>query len=114
MHPVEWPYPPVPEIVALAEAEEVEDVEVGEETDMRSTHAHTVKWTIISPKRAEQDCTLNAIQIPPGMTSGHATTAVTQDTAKPTPSTSNMPGINATWSKKAQHLPCSLQQEIVT
>jgi hypothetical protein len=116
MRPPEQPYTPVAEIVvvAVAVADEVADAEVDEETDARSTNAHTAKWTIIPPKHAEKESTLKAIQIPPGTTSGHATTAVSQDTSKPTASTSNVPGINATRSTKAQHLPRSLQQEIAT
>jgi hypothetical protein len=100
--------------VAVAVGDEVADAEVDEETDARSTNAHTAKWTIIPPKHAEKKSTLKAIQIPPGMTSGHATTVVSQDTSKPIASTSNVPGINTTRSTKSQHLPRSLQQEIAT
>jgi len=116
MHLLEWPYTPVAEIEAVADevADEVPDAAVDEETDARSTNAHTAKWTIIPPKNAEKESTLKAIQVPPGTTSGHATTAVSQDTSKPTASTSNVPGINATRSTKEQHFPCSLQQEIAT
>jgi hypothetical protein len=94
--------------VADKVADEVADAEVEEETDARSTNAHTGKWTIIPPKHAEKESTLKGIQIPPGTTSGHATTAVSQDTSKPTASTSNVPRINATRSTKAQHLLRSL------
>jgi hypothetical protein len=118
MRPPEQPYTPVAEIlvvaIAVAVADEVGDAELDEETETRSTNAHTAKWTIIPPKHAEKESTRKAIQIPPGTTSGHATTAVSQDTSKPTASTSNVPGINTTRSTKAQHLPRSLQQEIAT
>jgi hypothetical protein len=114
----EWPYTPVAEIVALpvavAVADKVADAEVAVETDARSTNAHTAQWTIIPPKHAEKEHTLKAIQIPPGKTSGHATTVVSQDTSKPTESTSKVPGINATRSTMAQVLPRSLQQEITS
>jgi hypothetical protein len=85
-------------------ADVVADAEVDEETDARSTNAHTAKWTIIPPKHAEKENTLKAIQIPPGTTSGYATTAVSQDISKPTASTSTIPGINATRSTKAQQI----------
>jgi hypothetical protein len=118
MSPPEQPCTAVAEMVALAVAlavvDEVADAEVDEETDARSTNAHTAKWTIIPPKHAENESTLKAIQIPPGMMSRHATTAVSQDTSKPTGSTSNVPGINTTRSTKAHHLPRSLQKEIAT
>jgi len=114
MRPLERPYTPVAEIVAVPVADEVAEAEVDEATEARSTNAHTAKWTIIPPKHAENESTRNAIQIPPGMMSGHATTAVSQDTSMPTASTSNVPGINATRSTNAQHLPRSLQQEIAT
>jgi len=118
MRPPERPYTAGAEIVvvavAVAVADEVADSEVDKETDARSTNAHTAKWTIIPPKHAEKENTVKAIQILAGTTSGHATTAVSQDTSKPTASTSNVPGINARRSTKAQHLPRSLQQEIAT
>jgi len=114
MHSPEGSYTSVAEIVAVAVVDEVVDAEVDEETDARSTNAHTAKWTIIPPRHAEKESILKVIQITPGIKSGHATTAVSQDTSKPTVSTSNVPGINATRSTKAQHLPRSLQQEIVT
>jgi hypothetical protein len=114
MHPLERPYTPIVEIVAMAMQDGVADAEVDEETDARSTNAHTTKWTIIPHKHAENENTRKAIQIPPGTMSEHTTTAVSQDTSKPTESTSNVPGINATRSTKAQYLPCSLQQEIMT
>jgi len=118
MRPPERPYTLVAEIVlvavAVAVADELVDAEADEEMDTRSTNTHTAKWTIIPPKHAEKESTLKAIQIPPGTKSGDATTAVSQDTSKPTVSTSNVPGINRTRSTKAQHLPRSLQQEIAT
>jgi hypothetical protein len=90
----------------MAVADEVADAEVDEETDARSTNAHTAKWTIIPPKHAERERTLKttqtpvvhtpAVQTPPGTTNVLATTAVSQDTSSPTASTSNVPGINAT------------------
>jgi hypothetical protein len=102
------------EILAVAVADMVADVEVDEETNARSTNAHTAKWTIIPPKQAEKGISLKAIPIPPQTTSRHATTAVSQDTSKPTASTSHLPGINATRSTKPQHLPSLVQQEIAT
>jgi len=124
MHPPERHYTAIAEILAMPdvvadkvadkEAENVADAEVDEETDARSTNAHTAKWAIIPPKHVEKESMLIAIQIPPGTTSRHATTAVSHDTSKATASTSNVPGINATRSTKAQHLPRLLQQGITT
>jgi hypothetical protein len=91
--------------VAVGVVDEVTDAEVDEETDARNPDAHTANWTIIPPKHAEKDSTLKAIQIPSGTTSGHATTAVSQDTSNPTASTSNVPGMNVTRSTTAQDLP---------
>ena len=87
--------------VADKVADNVADAEVDEDTDARRTNAHTAKWTIVPLKHAEKECMLDATQIPPGTTSGHATTAVSQDTSKRTASASHMPGINATRSTKA-------------
>jgi hypothetical protein len=98
----------VAETVAVPKAEE----ETDEELDARSINAHTAKWTIIPPKHAERDTALNGISPSPGMMSGHVTTDVSQDTSRPTVSTSIVPGINATSSKKAQHSHRLLQQEI--
>jgi len=108
----------------VAVADEVADAEVDEETDARSTNAHTAKWTIIPPKHAERESTLKttqtpavqtpAVQTPPGTTNVLVTTVVSQNTSSPTASTSNVPGINATKSTKAQHLHRLLQQEIAT
>jgi hypothetical protein len=95
------------EIVAVAD----------EETDVRSTNAHTAKWTIIPPKRARRESVLKMTQKPAiqtETTNVHATTAVSQDTSRRTASTSNVPGINATELIKAQHPHRLLQQEIVT
>jgi len=121
MRPPDRPYTPVTEIMGVAKAvvDEVAGKEVDEETDARSTNAHTAKWTIIPPKHAERESTLKmtptqAIQTPPGMTNKLATTAVSQDTSSPTASTSNVRGINATKSTKAQHPHRLLQQEIAT
>ena len=103
--------------VAVAMADKVADEEANEETDARSTIAHTVKWTIIPPKHGERENALKmtmAIQTPPGMTSEHTITAVSQDTSRPNAFTSNMPGINATKSTKAQHPHRLLQQDIAT
>ena len=88
-----------------------------EETDVRSTSEHTAKWTIIPPKRAERETALKTTQKPAiqtETTNVHATTVVSQDTSRQTASTSNVPGINATESVKAQHPHRLLQQEIVT
>jgi hypothetical protein len=116
MHPPERTYNPVAEIVALEDevVDGLPDSVVDDETDARSTNAHTAKWTIIPPKHVEKESTLKVIQIPPGTTSEHATTVVSRDTSKPTASTSNVTGINAIRSTHAQHLPRSLQQEITT
>jgi len=125
MRPPERPYTPMAGIVvvavAVAMADEVADEEADEENDeekdARSTNAHTAKWTIIPPKHAKRENTLKTtivIQIPPGMTSEHAITSVSQDTSRPTAFTSNVPRINATKSPKAQHPHCLLQQEITT
>jgi hypothetical protein len=104
MHPPEQLYTPVVEIVAVADkvTDEVEDAE----TDARSTNAHTATWTIIPRKHAERENALKmtmAIQTLPGTTSKHAITAVLQDTSRPTASTLNTPGNNATKSTKALH-----------
>jgi hypothetical protein len=96
------------EIVAVALA----DTEVDNETDPRSTNVHTAKSTIISPKHGETACSSLAIQIPSATMRAHGSTAVSQDTSNPTASTSNVPGINATKSKRALHH--SPQREIVT
>jgi hypothetical protein len=107
MHPLEQLYAPTADIVAM----------VDEETDVRSTNAHTAKWTIMQPKRVERECALKTTQKPAIQTQSmnvHATPAVTQDTSKRTAFTSNVPGINATESIKSQH-PHRLQhQAIVT
>jgi len=108
------PYTPVAEIVAMAVTDEVADEEVDEVTDDRSTNTHTAKWTITSPKHAESESTVKAIQTTPAMTSRHATTAVSQDTSRLTASTLNVPGINTTKSTKAHHLHHLLGQEIAT
>ena len=105
--------------MAKAVADEVAGEEVDEETDARSTNPHTAKWTIIPPKHVERESTLTttqtrAILTPPGTTNELVTTAVSQDTSSPTASTSNVRGINATQSTKAQHPHRLLQQEIVT
>ena len=102
MHPPERLHTPVAEIVAVAD--ELTDEGVDQETDVRSTDAYTASWTIIPPKHAERENALKtttAIQTPPGTTSEHAITAVSQDTSRPTASTSNVPGITATKSTKA-------------
>jgi len=112
MHPPERPHTHIADIVAMAMADQVADAEVDEETDARSTNANTAKCTIIPPKHVGKESMLKEIQIPPGTMSVHATTAVLQDTSKPSASTSNVPRINATRSTKAQHLPGLLQQEI--
>jgi len=93
-------------------------VEVDEEKDARRTNAHAAKWTIIPPKHAERESTLNttqtpavqtpalqtqALQTPPGTTNVLGTTAVSQDTSSPTAFTSNVPGINTTKSTRALH-----------
>jgi hypothetical protein len=114
MYPPERSYTSVLENIAVAMADKVADVDVDEETDARSSNLHTTKWRIILPKHGEKGRTLKLIQIPPGTTCGHATTAVSQYTSKPTKSTSNMPGINPTRSTMAHYLPCSLQQEMST
>jgi hypothetical protein len=111
MQTPERPYTPVAEIVAVAD--EVADTDAVEETDARSTNAHTAKWTIIPPKHAESESTLKttqtpvvqtpAVQTPPGTMNVLATTGVSQDTASPTASTSNVPRINATKSTRALH-----------
>jgi hypothetical protein len=98
MYPPERLYTPVAEIVAVAD----------EETNARSTNAHTAKWTIIPPKHAERESTLKMTQTPavhtvPGMTNVLATTEVSQDTSSLTASTSNVPGINTTKSTRALH-----------
>ena len=100
-------------------ADELADEVVDEEMDARSTNAHTAKWTIFPLKHAERETTLKttqtpAIQTPPGTTNELATTAVSHDTSSPTASTSNVPGINATKSTKAQHPHRLRQQEIAT
>jgi len=113
----EGPYTPVVDVVVLAVAAAVADKMADVATDARSTNAHTAKWTIIPPKHAKRDDALKtstAIQAPPGMTSEHAITAVSQGTSSLTASTSNMPGINATNSTKAQHPHRILQQEMAT
>jgi hypothetical protein len=137
MHPAERPYTPLAEIMVVAD--KVADAEVDEETDARSTNAHTAKWTIIPPKHAERESTLKtthtpavqtlavqtpavqtpavqtpADQTPPRTTNVLATTAVSQDTSSPTASTSNVPGINATKSTRAQHPPRLLRKDIAT
>ena len=94
--------------LAIAMVDEVADAEVDEETDASSTHAHTAKWTIIQLKHAERESTLKmsqtlAIQTPPGMTNGLATTAVSPDTSIPTASTSKVPAINVRKSSRAPH-----------
>jgi len=40
-------------VMAVAVADEVADVREDEETDARSTNAHTAKWSIKPPKHAE-------------------------------------------------------------
>jgi len=55
-----------------------------------------------------------AVQTPPGTTNVLATTAVSQDPSSPAASTSNVPGINATKSTKAQNPHCLQQQDIAT
>jgi len=127
MHPPEWPYTSVTEIVAVAD--EVADPDLDEATDARSTIAYTVNWTIIPPKNVQRESTLNTTQTPavqtpavqtsavqttPGMRNVFVTTAVSQDTSSPTASPSNMPVINTTKSTMAQHPHRMLQQEIVT
>ena len=119
--PLMRPYNAVAEIVvaAAAVANEVADQEEDDETDARSTHAHTSKWTIIPPKHAERESTLKttqtpAIHTPPGPMKELATTVVSQDTSSLTASTSYVPGINATKSTKVQHLHRLLRQEIAT
>ena len=122
MDPSERPYTPVAEIVAVAN--EVADEEEDEVTDASSINPHTAKWSIIPLKHAERESTMKttqtpavqtpAVQTPLGTRNVVATTAVSQDTSSPTASTSNVPGINATKSTKAQHPHRLLQQEIVT
>ena len=92
----------------MAVAVAMADEEADEEMDARSTNTHIAKWTIIPPKHADRENALKkpqttAIRTPPGMTNELATTAVSQDTSSPTASTSNVPGINATQSIRAQH-----------
>jgi hypothetical protein len=127
MHPPKQPYTPVVEIVAVVD--EVADAEVDEEMDARSPNAHTEKLTIIPPKHAERESTVKttqtplvqtpavqtpAVQTPPGTTNVLATAAVSQATSSRPASTSNVTGINATKSTKAQHRHLLLQQEIAT
>jgi hypothetical protein len=120
MTPPERTYTSVVAIVAVADevadelGDELSEAEVVEEMDARSTNAHTSKCTIIPPKHAENEPTLKVIQIPPGTMSGLATPAVSQDTSKPTASTSNLSGINSSTSIKALNLPRILQQKIAT
>jgi hypothetical protein len=118
------PLTPVAEIVALAHAvadnvadevaDEVAEAEVDEDPDARSTNAHSAKMDNHISEASEKESRLQAILIPQGTTCGHATTADSQDTLKLTASTSNVPGINATRSTKAPHLPGLVQQEITT
>jgi hypothetical protein len=101
----------------VAVADEVTDEEAEEATYARSTNADTGKWTIIPLKHVESENALKltpAIQTRPGTTSKHAITAVSQDTSRPTASTSNVPGINTTKSTMAQHPHGLLEQEIAT
>jgi hypothetical protein len=87
MHPHGRPYTPGTEMVAVAMAHSVADEEVVKEIESSSTNAHTAKWTITPPMHLERERTLKVIQIPPAMTSRHATTAVSQDTSRLTAST---------------------------
>jgi hypothetical protein len=116
----------VAEIVAvgISWVDEVADVVVHEETDARSTNAHTAKLTIIPLKHVERESTLRttqtpavhtlAVQTPPGTTNVLAPNAVSQVTLSQTASTSNVPGINAIKSTKAQQPRRLLEQEIAT
>ena len=119
MHPPERLNTPAAEIADTVVADNVADEEVDEETDARSTNALTAKWTTISPKHAEGENVLKTtqtpeIQTPPRMMNEYTTSAVPWDTSRPTASTSNVPGINATQSIQVQHLRHLLKQEIVT
>jgi hypothetical protein len=85
----------MPEIVAVAVADEVADSEVDEAMDARRTNADTAKLTIIPPTHGERENSLTmtkVIQTPPGMTSEHAITALSQDTSRLNASTLNVPG----------------------
>jgi len=44
--------------MSVAVADVVADAEVDEETDTRSTNAHTAQWTMIPPKHTERERTL--------------------------------------------------------
>jgi hypothetical protein len=117
MSPPEQRYTPMMELVAVAD--NVGDNEMDKEMDSRSTNANAAKWTIIPPKHAERESTVNTtqnteIQTASGMMNELATTAVSQDTSSPNASTSTMPGINPTKSTKAQHPHGLVQQEIAT
>jgi hypothetical protein len=52
MHLLNRLYTPVAEIVAVVNAK----------MDARSTNVQTAKWTIIPPKHAGRECTLNTTQ----------------------------------------------------
>jgi hypothetical protein len=51
----------VAEIVAVGVADDMVDEEAEEETNDRSSNAHTARWTIIPPKHVEWESTLKAI-----------------------------------------------------
>jgi hypothetical protein len=55
----ERPNTPMADIVAVAMVDEVVEEDVEEETDARSTDAHTAKWTTIPPKHEEGENALN-------------------------------------------------------
>jgi hypothetical protein len=93
-----WLYTTPVEIrsVLATEAEK----EADEDMDAGSINAHTAQRTFIPLNHAERECELKiaqsiVIQTPPERMCKYATTAVSEDTARPAASTSNVPRINA-------------------
>jgi hypothetical protein len=62
IHPPEWLYTLVRELVATVMADKAGDKDADKEMDLRRTNADFAKWSTVPPKHAEGEMALNITQ----------------------------------------------------